>query len=380
MSATSTPSHGGGTSGGQRGSQRGGCAIAVVAVFVLFLIVYWVTDGFDTDDAEFYSDESDRYSEYKTYLGSPIPRFTPQDAQSLSQSLARAEQRYDVCFGWRLTDGSMDAESSSSSSSVSDSDPRASYDQGSSRGPDVPAETCSRWVEVQVTVAYTSESSDDWSGVDLEIEASENFPRSKLPDDDRFAELGITAEQFIDAPVPTTGHAALALPLLLTQSGLLNEPAPSGDSADSKPAQPLPPAESEGSMAWIWVGVLGALTAVAAVLGIVGLVRSRSNGSGPSGPPPGPPGPPPNPSGPGPQSSGPPQAPPPGQQPPGQPPQGQPPRGQQPQGPPHGQHPQGPPPGLPYRGGPPPGPPGSHPWPPQPPHGQPPQGPPPAPR
>lgn len=345
----------GSTSGG---GSRGGCAVAVAIAFVFFVIVYWATDGFGGDDAEFYSDETDRYSEYQTYLGNPIPRFTPNDSRSLSNALAESERRHGVCFGWKLTDGSEDAEQDyGADDSVSDTDPASSFDQGSSRGPNVAAETCSRWVEVRVTVAYTSASSENWSGVELDVAASDDFANSKLPDLDEFAELGITAERIIDAPVQSTGHAALSLPLLLTQSGALNEPAGGGNPQESKPAKPLPPAEGEGSLAWFWIALLGVVTLVAAGLGIAGAVRRGSDGSGPSGPPgggqgpPPPPGPPPQ----GPQGPGG-QGPPPGYPPQGQPPPGQPHPGQPPQA--HfqpGAH------GVPYRGGPPQGQPPPHP-------------------
>ncbi len=267
-------------------SKRGGCGAAIAIVFVLYLVVFWATGGLGLtgDDTDFYSDESDRYSENQVYLGNPIPRFTPQDARALSQALSEAEREYGVCFGWKLTDGGEDAEPYRESVTESATDPPASYDQGSSRGPDTPASTCPRWVEVQVTVAYTSESGESWSGVGLRVEGSQNFSSSDLPGEEDFAELGMTAEQFIDAPVQTTGHAALALPLLLVQNGALE--APASDRAAGEPARPLPPAEGGGTSAWVWFGILTALTLVAAGLGITGTARRRKS----SEPPPGPPG------------------------------------------------------------------------------------------
>ncbi|MDR7301641.1 hypothetical protein [Haloactinomyces albus] len=280
-----------------------GCGLALVIMFVVYVIAFGVTGGFglDGDDARFYGDESDQYSRSGYYFGQPIPRFSNEDSRRLAQALSDSEKRYGLCFGWKLTDGSEDADEDYDTETgtlrPSGPDPRSSYDRGSSRGPNTPAGTCSRWAEVQVTVAYTEEDSESWSGVDLDVVGSDNFESYDLPDSSDFAELGIDAETFIDRPVATTGHAALALPLLMTENGTLEpKPVSPGNSA-GKPEQPLPPADGgmSGLSTWIWLGVLGAVTVLGLVLGFRGVARQKSAPSTPPGPPPGPPtqGPPP---------------------------------------------------------------------------------------
>ncbi|RCW40131.1 hypothetical protein DFQ14_11210 [Halopolyspora algeriensis] len=293
-----------------------GCGLAIGIMFVLYVIVFGATDGFGLgSDTQFYGDESDRYSEYRTYTGQPIPRFSAADSRRLSQALSDSEERYGICFGWKLTDGSKDAAGSydPDSGQEAESDPPSSFDRGSSRGPTTPASTCPRWVEARVTVAYTSESSEDWSGVELEVAGSDNFESYELPfDNNSFADLGIDAETFIDQPVTTTGHAALALPLLMTENGTL-DPKPVRASSDAPP-QPLPPASSgmRGLGTWLWLGFLGLLTVSATVLGFRARAHRKPVPTTPAGPPGPPPGPPPG--------SSPPQGFPPGP-PPRQPPQ-----------------------------------------------------------
>lgn len=330
------PSHGHRTGTGKSGP---GCGLALVIMLVVYVIAFGVTGGFGltSDDAEFYGDESDRYSEYGRYSGQPIPRFSAEDSRRLSQALSGAEERYGICFGWQLTDGGKDADPSYSSGSArqSEPDPPSSFDRGSSRGPSTPADTCPRWVELQVTVAYTTGSSERWSGVDLEVVGSPDFESYELPyDNDDFAALGIDAETFIDQPVATTGHAALALPLLMTENGAL-EPKPV-QATPGEPRQPLPPAGSgmSGSGTWVWASVLGLVAAAAALLGLRARRKSGAAAApGPPVPPHGPAGPPPG---------GSPQWSPPGPSPGGPPwppqnlsPPGPPPRPPGPPGPPH---------------------------------------------
>ncbi|WP_043576261.1 hypothetical protein [Actinopolyspora erythraea] len=313
-----------GTNDNKTGKTLGLLAFFGLAAVVLTLIVLG-TGGKGGSDS-FYGEESSRYSRMQSYGGQSIPRFTDTESRQLSQELAEAERRYGICFGWKLTDGDDDLEyselyesepdydigmpdgedsgsgESRPDESTSPNDPADSYDQGSSRGPNTPASTCEEWVEVRATVAYTSDYSDDWSAVELTVEQAPDSGMD-LPHESDFAELGITAERFIEAPVDTTGQAALALPLLLSQEGSL--PAhPAESRAGAQPEESLPDADAgpAGLWRWIWLGVLGTVTVVSLVLGVVGIVRQRnandSDGPPPphqppdEGPPPGPPGPP----------------------------------------------------------------------------------------
>ncbi|WP_017972996.1 hypothetical protein [Actinopolyspora halophila] len=320
-----------------------GCA-ALFGFGVLALVVVNVATGVDSDadSPTFWGDESSRYSHQDIYSGQPIPRFTATDSEDLSQGLSEYEQQYGICFGWKLTDGTND-------SGRSTSDRESSYDRGSSRGPNTPVDVCDRWVELRVTVAYTSSISDDWSAVGLDVAESPDLSLT-TPGTSDFAELGMDAETFIASPVDATGHAALSLPLLLAEDNEDFEAKQAESSEGTSPQQTLPPADggAQGVGRWIWMSLLGVATAVAVVLGIRGVRRERAAQSGQDPPPP--PAdnaaPPPQNQWPG-QQQGPPQPPPQQWGPPPQGPPQQPPQqwGPPPQGPPQqwGQPPQQPP-------------------------------------
>ncbi|SDQ95034.1 hypothetical protein [Actinopolyspora saharensis] len=248
---------------------------------VLAFVVLNLAVGLDADDDSptFWDDESSHYYRYENYNGLSIPRFSSTDSENLSQGLNEYEQQYGICFGWKLTDGTNDAEDASS-------DRPSSYDQGSSRGPNTPADVCDRWVELRVIVAYTSSTSDDWSAVDLEVAKSPGLSLI-TPSTSDFAELGIDAETFIESPVDTTGHAALSLPLLLAQNNADFEIESAESSEGTAPQQSLPPADNgpQGVGRWIWMSLLGLVTVVAVVLGIRGVRRERTAQSGQAPPP-----------------------------------------------------------------------------------------------
>ncbi|WP_190819155.1 hypothetical protein [Saccharopolyspora pogona] len=356
-------------------ARRRGLVLAVVGFFVAVGVVGSLIGVLGGDPAQttFTSEESTHYSEGQRYSGPPIQRFTPAEAQQLAQGLAAAEAAHGVCFGWKLVDAST-----------------KQFDQGSSRGPNIPAETCPRWAEVRVFVAAGS-TEDDPDAADVKVAASDDL--ASLPGVDDFVNLGVTADSLGEEPVTVAGQAALGLPLLLVETGALKAPPVADDASGNASAPPLPRGDGSGSnwLAWAWLGGLGVVVVLALLLGFRARAKQKSTSDTPDAPnapaapqprptqqqgaqfppptgprpPQGPPalqGPPaqPGPPRPGPQ---PPQGPPVG---PGSPPVGpqQPPR--PPQGPPALQ---GPPaqPGRP-RPGPQPG------WPPPPPQGPPPAG------
>lgn len=339
-------------------ARRPGIVLAVVGFFVAVGVVGALVGFFRSDSAQttFTSEESTYYSDAQRYSGPPIQRFTPTDAQQLAQGLAAAEKAHGVCFGWKLVDGST-----------------KQFDQGSSRGPNIPAETCPRWAEVRVFVAAGS-TDDDLDAADVEVAASDDLV--SLPDVDDFVNLGVTADSLAEEPVTVTGQAALGLPLLLVETGALKAPQVADDAPGSASAPPLPRGDGSGSnwVTWAWLGGLGAVVVLALLLGFRARAKQKSTSDTPEAPS-APQAPPPGPT----RQHGaqfPPQAEP-------QPPQGPSPAGAQqpprpPQGPPvqpgpprPGPQPPPGPPGWP----PPPGPPGGGPWPPPPPQGPPPAGP-----
>lgn len=204
--------------------------------------------------------EVDPYSTAMYYDGVPIPRFTSVDAENLAGDLAEAEQRHDMCFGWSLLDGSTNIAQS-----------------GSSRGPGTDASTCESYAIVRLSVGYTSESSEFNDAAGIEVLGSTDHPAVNSLSEADFERLGITREVMVDDPVAATGHAALALPLLLIEAGEL-EPVEdtAGDSpgAATETVRPLPDAGgTDFPVIGIVSVVLFGLGAVGAV--VTGVVMSR---------------------------------------------------------------------------------------------------------
>ncbi|GAA4862309.1 hypothetical protein [Saccharopolyspora cebuensis] len=264
----------------------------------------------------FGDDDVIRYDRTSSYSGPLLPPFTPTDGRELAAELAEAERAHGICFGWELHDGNTD-------------DPP---EQGSSRGPGTDAESCARWAEVRATVAWDHLSYD--GAVDLVVAASPDL--RPLPSVEDFTGVGVTGERLVEHPIGTTGQAAMALPLLLVETGAL-PPVPTPAAERGAPPRPLPEMDEAGP--WGWVGGLGAFAVLAVGLGVRGRIKHRQASAPPPPPPP---------------QQGPPQGMPPG------PPPGMPPQGPWPGPPPGGPSPQGPWPGPPP-GGPPQAPP---PWPP----------------
>ena len=87
-----------------------------------------------------------------------VPAPEPDDAQQTVAELARAYDAHGICYGWRLTDGSL------------------VVSQGSNLGVDVPASAdqsrCARRVELQADVHYTPETSEELDSVTYRITTS----------------------------------------------------------------------------------------------------------------------------------------------------------------------------------------------------------------
>jgi hypothetical protein len=169
-------------------------------------------------------------------------------ATATADQLAKATAAQGVCYGWRL-DG-----------------PISGNTDGSNLGPGVVVESdptrCARWVEVRADVTWTSSSSEasDTAFVTIASAGVPAPPASRL---DRF---GLDTSAFIDEPDWAICQAALALPLLLAESGAV-PPAPAPTAAAA--AEPAPRA---GSDFWRdrWPFVVGAAILLAlAVLAIL---------------------------------------------------------------------------------------------------------------
>ncbi|WP_051399553.1 hypothetical protein [Haloechinothrix halophila] len=214
--------------------------------------------------------EVDPYSSAMYYDGAPIPRFTSVDAENLAGDLADAEQRHGMCFGWSLLDGSTNIAQT-----------------GSSRGPDIDASTCESYAIVRLSVGYTSESSEFNDAAGIEVFGSPDHPAVNSLSEADFERLGITREVMVDDPVAATGHAALALPLLLIEAGELepvDDTAADTNGAATATARPLPDAGGTDFpiTGIVSIGLFG-LSAVGAV--VTGVVMSRKTSSGEGSPP-----------------------------------------------------------------------------------------------
>lgn len=168
---------------------------------------------------------SEPYSPSTLYDGEPIPMFTDTDAQRLSDGLAPFEKQHGVCFGWSLTDAATQH------SSV-----------GSGKGPGISATSCDRWAEVQVIVGYTAETSEQYDGAAITVAGSPDLSSTTAIGLADFERLGIDLDVLVDDPVAATGHAALALPLMLVERGDL-EPAKETTTTPEGVATGLPPAD-----------------------------------------------------------------------------------------------------------------------------------------
>lgn len=206
----------------------------------------------------------DRYSEStSTLFGMEIPQFTPADATALSGELADLEQMHGICFGWTLKDAGTGATST-----------------GSSRGPAISARSCPRWAEADVVVGYTAESSEDADAADVTLLTSPDL--SAAVGDAEFERLGVTPDALVDDPVAATGHAALAVPLLLVEAGAL--PAPPEPTA-AQPLDPLAAAQAPqpgggdftaGQIAALVLSLLGAVALLG--FGLVARQKDRMKG------------------------------------------------------------------------------------------------------
>ncbi|MQA11375.1 MAG: hypothetical protein GEU98_23060 [Pseudonocardiaceae bacterium] len=234
----------------QRGGSQpdaSGKTKALVAVFaVLVLGGYFVSQIIGS----FGADES-----------TAVENFERQDSADLANRLATAERAHGICYGWQLIDGGLNQVLS----------------EGSSRGVGTDAEQCARWVEVSADVLYTSENSEQEDSAQLTVRSSPDLLGS-TPSPQDFERVGVTSRELIDEPVSSVGYAALSLPLLLAERGVV-QPVELDQGAASERVQPLDEAGSDffgqytGTI--IFLGILAAAVLACLVLGIVASRRRK---------------------------------------------------------------------------------------------------------
>lgn len=147
------------------------------------------------------------FGDSDTRVPAPVTEMT--DATVAQLAKARAAQG--VCYGWHLLNGQ---------STVS----RAS-NLGAGTAVDSDPSRCPKWVEVRASVRWTPSSSEAPDSAFVTIRAG----GVGAPDERALDRFGLSDKVFIDEPDAAICQAALALPLLLAETGAVAPaPAPSG--------------------------------------------------------------------------------------------------------------------------------------------------------
>ncbi|EEP72677.1 hypothetical protein MCAG_03004 [Micromonospora sp. ATCC 39149] len=193
--------------------------------------------------------------------GTMVPAPTANERADTVPILAQAAASQGICYGWRL-------ESWYGSAPVS---------VGSNLGDEVAVvdnPSCPRWVEVVADVRYTSESSESSDYAIVRVTGSPDIDRSDLHAvETGLARFGLDSDRFVDDPGWAVCRAAVALPLLLAETGVVS-PAATPSAQPGAAVSPLPAAGSDfWRDRWGWLLVIGGLLLVTALLFTVGLVQ-----------------------------------------------------------------------------------------------------------
>ncbi|MEV5821379.1 hypothetical protein ABUL04_29065 [Micromonospora harpali] len=208
--------------------------------------------------------------------GTTVPAPAADERADTVPILAQAAASQGVCYGWRL-------ESWYGSNPVS---------VGSNLGDGVPVvddPACPRWVEVTADVRYTSESSESSDYALIDVTGSPDIDRADLyAVETGLARFGLVEDVFVDDPGWAVCRAAVALPLLLAETGVV-APAAAPTAQPGATAAPLPDAGSDfWRDRWGWLLATGGLLLVTALLFTVGFVqRGRQRAAAPAGRTPG---------------------------------------------------------------------------------------------
>lgn len=192
-----------------------------------------------------------------------VPPPTAQERGDTVPILQRSTAGQGVCYGWVLDDSF---------------DHGGPVSVGSNLGDGVSVEDnpgCPRWVQVSARVYYPPESSDSYDSAYVDVTGSADVSSAQLLRiENGLVRLGLTDEVFIDDPGWATTRAAVMLPLLAVEAGVV-EPAATPAPAASEPP-PLPdPGSDLWRDRWGYLLAAGGLLLVTALLVTVGLVQRR---------------------------------------------------------------------------------------------------------
>lgn len=221
----------------------GGCAWLIVVLMIGFGVL---AAGVETD--WFSSSDSD------TTITAP----TRQDSVDLAARLAEAEKAHGICYGWKLTDH----------------DYGRVLSEGSSRGADVTASTCDRWVSLEVAIDYACGSCESEDTARFTVRSSADLA-GNVPRTSDLERMGVTKEAAVDEPAATAGMGALALPLLMVEEGVaepLPLPEPAGEPAVAI-SHPGSDFIGNNTGALVALGVIGGIAVLCLTVGLI--VRKR---------------------------------------------------------------------------------------------------------
>ncbi|WP_442934686.1 hypothetical protein [Micromonospora sp. CPCC 205739] len=191
-----------------------------------------------------------------------VPPPTAQERGDTVPILQRSTASQGVCYGWALNDY------------FDHGDPLS---VGSNLGDGVSVEDnpgCPRWLQVTARIYYPAESSDSNDSAYVDVTGSADVSSAQLLRiENGLARLGLTDAAFIDDPGWATTRAAVMLPLLAVEAGLVEPAATPAAGADPSP---LPAGGSDlWRDRWGYLLAAGGLLLVTVLLVTVGLVQRR---------------------------------------------------------------------------------------------------------
>ncbi|WP_431916910.1 hypothetical protein [Micromonospora wenchangensis] len=203
--------------------------------------------------------------------GTDVPAPAADERADTVPLLAQATASQGICYGWWLEESF-----------------RSPVSVGSNLGDGVAVEEddrCPRWVQVRARVTYTAESSESSDSAFVTVTGSGDFSQADLyAVQNGLARFGLHEDVFVDDPGWAICRAAVALPLLVAETGA----APPAATPTADPAAATAPLPDAGSDFWRdrWGSLLAAagLLLVAVLLITVGFVqRGRQRAATPAG-------------------------------------------------------------------------------------------------
>lgn len=210
------------------------------------------------------------YPSWNTVFGNDrsnkVPPPTAQERAGTVPILAQSAAGQGLCYGWVLKDYWEYGDDVISA--------------GSNLGDGVRVEehpSCPRWVQVAATVRYVSESSESNDTAAVEVTGSPDLDTAALWQMQRGLErFGLTDEVFVDDPGWATTRAAVMLPLLAAEAGLVPPAAAAATPPVAASPSPLPDTGSDLLRdRWGYLVAVVGLLLLAGLFVTVGVVQRR---------------------------------------------------------------------------------------------------------